>query len=318
MVKGACVVAAFLALGPGVGWAVTSEDEAAIMAPLAARSLLLDVVAAGTDRLVAVGERGHILISTDGGESWRQVGAPTRTMLTAVSFHDGKLGWAVGHDAVILRSTDGGESWRQVHHDPEAGGPLFDVYFGDDKRGFAIGAYGLFLESRDGGESWQRRTISESDAHLHQLARSATGRLYLAAERGVLLRSDDGGERWSELPSPYQGSLFGSLPLGGDNLLLFGLRGHAFLSADAGKTWRSLATGVDAMLTSACRLADGRIVVGGLGGALLVSADEGQSLSAQEQNNRLGISAVIPAPGGGIVLTGEFGVRKMTLAAPAK
>jgi len=316
MVKRACVFAAVLALGPAAGWAVTVEEEAAIMAPLASRSLLLDV-AAGGDRLVAVGERGHILVSTDGGEAWRQVEVPTRTMLTAVFFHDGKLGWAVGHDALILRSTDGGETWRQVHHDPEAGGPLFDVYFTDDKRGFAIGAYGLFLESRNGGESWERRAISDGDAHLHHLARSATGRLYLAAERGVVFRSDDGGERWTELPSPYQGSLFGSLPLAGENLLLFGLRGHAFLSGDAGRTWRSVATGVDAMLTSACRLADGRIVVGGLAGVVLVSDDEGRSFSLQEQRDRLGISAAIPAPGGGIVLSGEFGVRKMTLAAPA-
>ncbi|HLA76947.1 MAG TPA: YCF48-related protein [Vicinamibacteria bacterium] len=313
MVKGGCVITAVLALGPGAG---AVEEPAAIMAPLAARSLLLDAAVAG-ERLVAVGERGHILISTDGGAAWRQVKVPTRTMLTAVFFHDGKLGWAVGHDALILRSTDGGETWRQVHHDPEAGGPLFDVYFLDDQRGFAVGAYGLFLETNNGGESWERRTISDGDAHLHHLARSATGRLYLAAERGVLFRSDDGGERWTELPSPYQGSLFGSLPLAGEDLLLFGLRGHAFFSGDAGKTWSPVATGVDTMLTGGCRLKDGRIVVGGLGGVVLVSGDQGRSFSLHEQGDRLGISAVIPAPDGGIVLTGEFGVRKMTLAAPA-
>ena len=40
--------------------------EAAVKAPLAVESLLLDGAAAGS-RLVVVGERGHILISTDDG-----------------------------------------------------------------------------------------------------------------------------------------------------------------------------------------------------------------------------------------------------------
>ena len=48
---------------------------------------MLDAVALD-ERLVAVGERGHILISTDNGASWRQVEVPTRAMLTAVTFLD--------------------------------------------------------------------------------------------------------------------------------------------------------------------------------------------------------------------------------------
>lgn len=315
MVKGACVIAVVLALAAG-GVSVAAEQERAIIATRAARSLLLDVAVAG-DRLVAVGERGHILVSTDGGETWRQVEVATRAMLTAVHFHDDRLGWAVGHDALVLRSEDGGESWSQAHHDPEGGSPLFDVFFVDESHGFAIGAYGLFLESRDGGVSWDERPIGEGDAHLHHMARSVSGKLYIAAERGVILRSDDGGARWTELPSPYEGSLFGSLPLGGDGLLVFGLRGHAFRSEDGGASWRPVETGVESMLTDACRLADGRIVVVGLAGVLLVSADDARSFASQEQRDRLGISAVLPAPDGGLVVAGEFGVRRLVLAASA-
>jgi len=306
----------FLALAVGAGGALAEERRGATLAPLAAKSLLLDLAPAG-DRLVAVGDRGHIVISADGGRSWRQVAVPTSAMLTAVHFVDDRRGWAVGHDAVILHTADGGETWRLVHEDVEADSPLFDVFFTDSTRGFAIGAYGLFLDSRDGGATWTSRTISDDDAHLHHLARSASGRLFIAAERGNVLRSDDGGEHWQALPSPYTGSLFGSLPLAGDSVLLFGLRGHAFLSEDAGMTWREVATGVDAMLTGACRLADGRIVVVGLAGVILVSGDGGHSFTLQVQSDRLGISAVVPADDGGLVLAGEFGVRREPLAASA-
>ena len=46
--------------------AMLAED--ALHMPLASKSLLLDIVIA-QDRLVAVGERGHILLSDDDGNS---------------------------------------------------------------------------------------------------------------------------------------------------------------------------------------------------------------------------------------------------------
>lgn len=78
--------------------------------PLAAHSLLLDIAVAGT-RLVAVGERGHVLVRTAGEGAWQQVNTPTRQMLTSVCFADAKRGWAVGHDGTILASVDGGMNW---------------------------------------------------------------------------------------------------------------------------------------------------------------------------------------------------------------
>ncbi|NIN72690.1 MAG: sialidase, partial [Gemmatimonadetes bacterium] len=48
---------------------------------------------------------------------------------------------------------------------------------------------------------------------------------------------------WTTLPSPYEGSFFGTLPLEGDSLLLFGLRGHLFRSDDAGESWEEIPTG---------------------------------------------------------------------------
>src|SRR5688500_13031183 len=79
-----------------------AANQPAETAPLAAASLLLDLAVAG-ERLVAVGERGHVLLSDDRGSSWRQAkSVPTRIMLTAVFFIDAQYGWAVGHDETIL------------------------------------------------------------------------------------------------------------------------------------------------------------------------------------------------------------------------
>ena len=301
-----------LVVGAGV-WA-TAQDELApepsIMARLASSSLILDAIAVD-GALVAVGERGHILISTDGGETWQQQQVPTRATLTGVYFHDRNLGWAVGHDSAILRTSDGGTTWALVNWAPEDEAPLFDVWFSDADNGFAIGAYGTFMVSSDGGETWDWQPIGEDDWHLQKIAPSDDGRLFMAAEAGMAYRSDDDGAAWEELLPPYEGSFFGVLPLEGDTLLLFGLRGHLFRSEDAGENWEEIETGTVAMLTDGIRLADGTIVIVGLGGTVLVSSDGGRSFELHQQANRRGISAVVQASENTILIVGEFGV--MTL-----
>ena len=308
------VFAAAVITAPGqVASDEAAEVEHSVMAPLAPKSLMLD--AASLDgRLVAVGERGHILISSDGGASWRQIEVPTRAMLTAVAFVGNDVGVAVGHDSVILRTTDGGESWTMVYSAPEDEAPFFDVWFADADNGVAIGAYGSHYRTADGGLTWEFEPIGDTDWHLHQIARATNGRLYLAAEAGFAYRSDDDGASWTELPTPYEGSFFGVLPLDGDTILLFGLRGHLFRSEDAGETWREIPTGTVAMLTNGIVLSDGTIVIVGLGGTVLASTDGGQSFSYSQQAGRRGISAAVETTDGSLLLVGEFGVRTATMA----
>ena len=284
-----------------------------MQAPLAARSLLLDAAAAGS-RLVGVGERGHVLVSTDGGASWTQSPVPTRALLTAVHMHDERTGWAVGHDAVILRTRDGGETWSLVHEAPEEERPLLDVWFRDERSGLAVGAYGYFLATEDGGETWTSRAVSEDDYHLNALvpvADPGSRRLYIAAEAGIAYRSDDGGKAWRELASPYVGSWFDGLALDEDRVLLTGLRGRLFRSGDGGETWTRVATGTRASLTGAVRLPSGSIVITGLDGSVLTSRDGGVSVSARRLPSREGISAALPLADGGVLLVGEFGVERL-------
>ncbi len=303
--------------------------EYALRKPLASKSLLLDGVAVDDGALmVAVGERGHVLLSDDQGESWRQATTvPTRANLTGVFFHDLKLGWAVGHDAVILRTRDGGDTWERLYYAPEEERPFLDVYFKDAENGFAVGAYAFFLRTTDGGDTWTPQEITSStaeaeeedpyaydygaDYHLNHVARADSGRLYMAAEAGTIYRSDDEGETFSVLPSPYEGSFFGTLPLADDSLLVFGLRGHLFRSDDSGESWRALESGTVAILNDGLRLADGTIVVVGTAGALLLSRDGGETFELAAQADRLAVAAVLQADDGSLVLIGENGVRKI-------
>lgn len=322
----ACTVAVLMAAKAAAGSA--SADGASIVAPLAAQSLLLDIARAG-DRLVAVGERGHILYSDDEGKTWTQSDAvPSRTMLTAVTFANSNEGWAVGHDEIILRTHDGGKNWLAANYRPESQQPLLDVWFENASHGLAVGAYGSVYETRDGGRAWTARKFSYQalpkpkgassedlppDYHLNKLI--ATGsRLFIAAEAGQLFRSDDGGANWRQLPSPYNGSFFGLLALNADQLLAFGLRGKLFRSNDGGTSWQPVASNATAMLTDGFVRADGTLALVGLSGTVLTSKDQGLTWTLHQQVDRKGISAALPLAGDDMVTVGESGVHRITVA----
>jgi len=309
--------------------------QPAVIAPLAARSLMIDLAFAGR-RVVAVGERGQILHSDDDGRTWTQAPVPASANLTAVWFADAKNGWAVGHVETILRTTDGGDSWDLVHFDPGNPQPLLDVCFTDASHGVAVGAYGVIYVTSDGGAVWSQVPFEpealpgaakvEPDAdemeaevdlgfefHLNAIARGPGERLYIGAEAGRLFRSDDAGAHWRELPSPYDGSFHGVLPLEGDALLAFGLRGNLFRSDDGGSTWVAIPTGTTALLDGGARIDAKTVVVAGMAGVLLVSRDGGRSFTLAQQGDRKGIAAVLPAADGELIAAGEGGLRRLPL-----
>jgi photosystem II stability/assembly factor-like uncharacterized protein len=223
-------------------------------------------------------------------------------MLTAVFFADESYGWAVGHDETILNTVDGGETWTRSHFAPEAQQPLLDLWFANRVSGIAVGAYGAYFTTNDGGRTWSGAKFSPApmatnptspsspaqpaaapddealppDYHLNRIV-GVGNRLYIAAERGQLYRSDDRGANWRALPTPYEGSFFGLVPIRGEGLLAFGLRGNLFKSADAGATWAKIETGTTAMLTDGIAINDLRVVISGLNGVLLVSGDAGET-----------------------------------------
>jgi photosystem II stability/assembly factor-like uncharacterized protein len=313
------------------------------LAPLAPKSLLLDLAQAGS-RFVAVGERGHVLTSDNRGQTWSQSAVPSQEMLTAVCFSDPTHGVAVGHDEIALVTSDAGKSWRRTHYAPDARQPLLDVLCnGSDV--IAVGAYGAYFTSSDRGETWMDRKFeaqplvaakkaapSNTDAsstgedkyaddeiggdyHLNRIVAASGSRLYIAAEAGHLYRSDDAGTTWAELPSPYEGSFFGILPLDGESVLAYGLRGHLFRSDDGGKSWRQIPVGTEAMLNDAIRLPQNGVAIVGLSGAVLLSKDGGETFTLQQQADRKGLSALLGVGVTELVTVGEAGVKAIPIEA---
>ena len=275
--------------------------------PLATQSMLLDITLAG-NTLVAVGERGHIIRSTD-GENWKQAEiVPTRSTLTSVFSTGGRL-WAGGHDAVIITSGDGGETWTRQFFDPDRQQAVMDIHFTDEYNGVAIGSYSLILRTRDGGQTWEDATVDpENDFHLNALVRFSDGRRLIAGEAGYSYRSHDDGETWEAIDMPYQGSMWGALRTNGGCVLFFGLRGHVMESCNFGSSWTELETGSLASISGAAEH-DGLILLAANSGTVLIM-DDGGRFSVHHHSSGVDFAAVISLGDGNFLLVGEDGVHK--------
>ncbi|MDZ7791758.1 MAG: hypothetical protein U5L08_14940 [Xanthomonadales bacterium] len=215
--------------------------------PLADESLMLDVTRAG-ERYVAVGGRGHILLSGD-GKQWEQAeSVPVRATLTRVEFVGGRL-WAVGHDTTILHSTDLGQTWTVQYFKPLWDGPiseqpLLDVHFFDANRGIAVGAYGLIMLTDDAGRTW---TTTHMDDVM--TAEAIEWEQPEAAEDEM----DESGEVADPADEFYDASqdfdrgcyefmechLNAILALDDQRVMIAAEAGYGFRSTDGGRTWES-------------------------------------------------------------------------------
>jgi photosystem II stability/assembly factor-like uncharacterized protein len=314
----------------------------------AAKSLLalhmpLNALATAGERLVAAGQRGHILHSDD-GKSWTQGAVTVSSDLTALSFPTPQQGWAVGHEGVILHSSDRGATWHKqldgkqaaelmlMHYgkpanpnDPiakrlqqeaaifaaqGADKPFLDVWFEDEQKGFAIGAFNLILHTEDGGKSWMPwldRVENPRGLHLYAI-RPVDDSVFIVGEQGLVLRYDRVQRRFVERALPYRGTLFG-LTGTRNMILVYGLRGNAYRSTDGGDSWIKVDTGVNAAISSGLVRADGSVLLTSQAGHVLLSTDNGTSFNRVKLVTTAPSFAIADVGNGKIALAGIGGVR---------
>jgi photosystem II stability/assembly factor-like uncharacterized protein len=303
-------MAALVVAFPSSLHAAETSSELARLAP---KSLLLDVARAG-DRLVAVGDRGHVLLSDDEGNTWKQIVVPTRAMLTGVSFGDAQHGCAVGHDGVILVTSDAGLTWTRQRRSTEIDTIWLDVHMYDNAHGLAVGAYGKWVTTYDGGKTWVDVSDRGDESHLNHIDVGADEATYLAGEGGLLLIARKRDVEWDRADIAYEGSLFGTLPLPGKRVLTYGLRGHVFASDDAGKTWTEHELPVAVLIMAGVQLKSGVVVLAGAGGNFFLSKDGGRSFAHWKPAEYLGgVSALLETKDGALLAVGESGVARLQL-----
>jgi len=305
------VVLAALWLSTSAVWAagaVDALDQPAVACRRPAQTVLLDVTTAGS-RVIAVGERGVVVFSDDGGQTWQQAKVPTSVSLTAVQFPTPKQGWAVGHAGIVLHSEDGGLTWtRQLdgriaaqlaldaaRANVNAGGgagakadaarqrladaqrlvedgpvkPFLALHFDNEKSGFVVGAYGLIFRTTDGGKTWQP---------------------------------------WMDHLANPKGLHINAIRAAGKNVYLAGEQGLFLRSTDGGNTFTRLDTPYEGSYFTLTALPSGEVVVAGMRGNAYWSVDQGKTLNKVESPMPVSFSAGMTLADGRLFLANQAGV----------
>lgn len=265
---------------------------------LGAQSTLLSASYAG-DRLVAVGERGLILLSDDQGDTWRQASSPVSVTLTGVQFANARVGYVIGHGGIVMRTDDAGEHWskllngrqlaNQFYTQAKNSGdeyalhqakllvsdgpdkPFLDLLVLSPMHLVVVGAYGFAFESSDGGASWQslmERIDNPMGLHLYSI-RKYTNRILITGEQGFIALSNDNGNTFEILNSPYEGSFFTAQLQGDTRIILAGLRGNAYVSNDNGESWDKIDNPIQASITSSLKTPKGQVHMANQAGMVL-------------------------------------------------
>ncbi len=311
------LLAALAGSGPAAG-------DAALIMPRAEHSLLLDIDS-NHDRLLVVGERGHILVSTDQGRVWRQTPSPTSQMLTAVHLRQSGQAWAVGHDGLILVSDDGGERWRQQRNglaaqeqaNIEAREQAHDRVAGlqqalrarpdDPDLQDALEAARWDLEDAEAALAEPVFTSPLLDVYFQDRLKG-----FAVGAFNLLLATRDGGHHWENISDRVDNpDEFHLNSITGDDqgrVFIAGEAGALYRSLDGGDHWQSVETpyegswfGVVYSEKPDC------LIIFGLRGAVFRSTDFGSSWSPSDSENRMSLAGGTVAPDGRVYLVGAVG-----------
>jgi photosystem II stability/assembly factor-like uncharacterized protein len=156
----------------------------------------------------AVGSKGTLLQTLDGGTTWKSRGASTQDVVRDIFFVDEQIGWLVVEvNAYQLKSKE----------DPRA----------------------YLMKTIDGGQQWRRIEIKgfDVDAILVRAVFTRSGRGCVFGEAGSIYRTRDAGETWTRLQSPTRKLLLGGMFVDDDRGWLVGAGATIIQTSDGGDTW---------------------------------------------------------------------------------
>ncbi|MBV8468352.1 MAG: glycosyl hydrolase [Burkholderiaceae bacterium] len=265
-------------------------------------------------RLVAVGDRGLVILSDDDGKTYRQARTvPTRATLTAVWAADASHFFAVGHWGVILASADAGETWTLQRSDFSADQPLFSVWFKDARHGVAAGLFSLLLVTSNGGTTWDPVKMpaplnNKGDLNLYKLFPGVDGDVWLAAEQGMVYRSKDLGQSWTAFPTGAKGTFWAGAVLPNGTVVVGGLTGRVMLSDDQGKTWHESESGTKSSITDMMAIPDVGLFAVALDGISLLSLDGGHTFRTAQLTDQRPLTALALKSDGKVAAYSQNGV----------
>ncbi len=292
---------------------------------------LLDIARAG-ERLVAIGERGLVIVSDDEGESWRQASVPVSATLTALSFATARKGWAVGHAGVILHTNDAGNSWERQFDGNDANQEYLD-YTNKQVEKIKGQINGLSMAGESVAPDSSAPVLADleyeledaifaqedaqsaldngpADPFLDVLAISVNTAVAVGAY-GMIYRTDNAGKTWhlgvDGIENIDRYHYYAIARSENGKMFLSGEAGLLYRSTDDGSTWERFDELYDGSLFGLV-VKGHRVVAFGLRGNIFRSDDDGNTWSQWDNPNQYSLYGGSVLADGSVVLLGSGGL----------
>lgn len=206
----------------------------------------------------AVGGKGSIIRTKDGGRSWKLLKQPTHSELHAAHFANSQVGYIAGNtrfgdkitDEVwgsveILCTKDGGETWRRCYKKNEPSS-VFQIMAPSGSEAFVALDGNQLIRTDNQGATWH--SVDISGKKVSSIALAGDGALWVVGSKGTFERSTDGGRTWrhdASLGGDAVGLDWGQVSFNLAGLgIVVGESGKLAVTLDSGNTWQSLNSGI--------------------------------------------------------------------------
>jgi photosystem II stability/assembly factor-like uncharacterized protein len=209
----------------------------------------------------AVGSRGTLLTTSNGGSSWQTESRPTEDAIRDIYFADEQNGWLVcernvydlrSNDeqrAYLLKTSDGGRQWTRVNmRGANVDARLTRAIFTRGGRGWAFGEGGAIYTTNDSGDNWVKLQAPTRYLLLGGAFIEENG--WLVGAGATILQTSDGGETWqhSRLPDAtnvrFNSTSFVNARIG----WAVGSEGAIYRTINGGRSWQPQNSGISADL----------------------------------------------------------------------
>jgi photosystem II stability/assembly factor-like uncharacterized protein len=249
----------------------------------------------------AVGSKGTLLQTLDGGNTWKPRSASTEDVVRDIFFIDEQNGWLVCEvnvynlktkeepRAYLMKTTDGGEHWRRIEINGfDIDAILVRAVFSRNGRGWTFGEAGSIYTTHDAGDTWTK-------------LRSPTRRLLLGGvfvddDRGwivgagaTIIQTSDGGDTWYQPTLPQVDK---SVRLNATSFIdnrtgwAVGSGGNIYRTVNGGRTWQRQESTVVLDLYDV-KFVDGREGWAvGAEGTIIHTSDGGEHWTSERSNTQ--------------------------------